>query len=75
VLKGPTAACLDWAGRSADDAGVAALYGPLIDAIVADEPVAGVRCLQRDTWMGAASARRELAQATLELADDLRGGA
>ena len=74
VLKGPTAACLDWAGRSADAAGVAAHYGALVDAIVADEPVAGVRCLQRDTWMGGATARRELAQATLELADDLRSG-
>jgi LPPG:FO 2-phospho-L-lactate transferase len=75
VLKGPTAACLDWAGRSADGAGVAAHYGALIDAIVADETVDGIRCLERDTWMGAATARRELAQATLELADDLRGGA
>ena len=52
----------------------AAHYGSLIDAIVADEPVAQVRCLQRETWMGAATARRELAQATLELADELRGG-
>lgn len=75
VLKGPTAACLDWAGRSANGAGVAAHYGSLIDAIVADEPVPGVRCRQCDTWMGAAAARRELARVTLELADELRGGA
>ena len=72
VLKGPTAACLAWAGRDADAGGVAAQYGSLIDAIVADEPVAGIRCLQCDTWMGAAPARRELARATLELAGELR---
>ncbi|HEY1778257.1 MAG TPA: 2-phospho-L-lactate transferase CofD family protein [Solirubrobacteraceae bacterium] len=75
VLKGPTAACLDWAGHSADAAGVVAHYGSLIDAIVADEPVSGIRSLECDTWMGAASARRELARATLELAEALRGGA
>ncbi len=62
MLKGPTAACMAWAGESADAAGVAAHYGELIDAIVADEPVADVPALRRDTWMGtaerAASSRR-----------------
>ena len=75
VLKGPTAACLEWAGHSADAAGIAAHYGGLIDAIVADEPVAGLPQRQCDTWMGAASARVELAAATLELAAELRGSA
>jgi LPPG:FO 2-phospho-L-lactate transferase len=74
VSKGPTAVCLEWAGAAADAAGVAGHYGSLIDAIVADEPVEGIRCLQRDTWMDAASARRELAQAILELAGELRDG-
>jgi len=74
VLKGPTAACMAWAGRSADAAGVAAHYGALIDAIVADEPVAGVRSHECDTWMGGSTARRELARQTLELADTLRDG-
>lgn len=73
VLKGPTAACLQWAAHNADAAGVAAHYGALIDAIVADEPVPGVRTLECDTWMGAGSARRELAQNTLALAETLRG--
>ena len=72
VLKGPTAACLEWAGASVDAAGVAAHYGPLIDAIVADEAVAGIRSLECDTWMGAAPARVELARAILALAAELQ---
>ncbi|MGH2852248.1 MAG: 2-phospho-L-lactate transferase [Solirubrobacteraceae bacterium] len=68
VLKGPTAAFLAWAGVSVDAAGIAAHYGDLIDALVADAPVAGVTSLQCDTWMGSATARREVAVRTLELA-------
>ncbi|HEX7292453.1 MAG TPA: 2-phospho-L-lactate transferase, partial [Conexibacter sp.] len=37
VLKGPTAACLAWAGQPASAAGVAAWYGDLLDGLVADE--------------------------------------
>ena len=73
VLKGPTTACLSWAGATADAAGVARHYGPLIDAIVADEPVEGVRSRDCDTWMGSSTARRQLAAQTLELADTLTG--
>ena len=73
VLKGPTAACLAWAGAAADAAGVARHYGPLIDAIVADEPVEGLRSRDCDTWMGSSTARRQLAAQTLELADTLIG--
>jgi LPPG:FO 2-phospho-L-lactate transferase len=73
VLKGPTDACLAWAGQSADAAGVARHYGGLLDAIVADEPVEGVRSHVVDTWMGGSTARRQLAQHTLELADTLLG--
>ena len=73
VLKGPTAACLAWAGFSADARGVAGCYGALIDAIVADEPVAGDLPVHRcDTWMGGSTARRELARETLAFADTLR---
>jgi LPPG:FO 2-phospho-L-lactate transferase len=73
VLKGPTAACLAWAGRSSDTAGVAAHYADLIDAMVADEAVAGLRVLECDTWMGAASARRQVAENVLALASELAG--
>ncbi len=72
VLKGPTAACLAWAGVSADAAGVIAHYGALLDAIVADEPVEGLPAAMRDTRMDTPAARRELAVATLELARSLR---
>jgi len=72
VLKGPTAACLAWAGESVDDAGVARHYGPLIDAIVAEAPVAGVPTLARDVSMASAGARRSLAQAVLDFAAALR---
>jgi LPPG:FO 2-phospho-L-lactate transferase len=73
VLKGPTEACLAWAGESTDAAGVARYYGSLIDAIVADEGVDGVHSLVCDTWMGGTTARRELAGRTLELAKQLAG--
>ncbi len=74
VLKGPTAACLEWARTTADAPGIARHYGSLLDAIVADEPVAGsIRSLQCDTRMGDADARRRLAAQTLELAEALIG--
>ncbi len=73
VLKGPTAACMAWAGVSADAAGIAAHYGELIDALVTDEAaVEGVPTLTRETRMDSADARRELATRTLELARSLR---
>ena len=72
VLKGPTAACMAWAGVSADAAGIAAHYGELIDAIVTDEgPLESVLTLTCDTRMDSAEARRELATRTLELARSL----
>ena len=74
VLKGPTAACMAWAGVSADAAGIAAHYGALIDGLVTDEgPLEGVLTLTRDTRMDSADARRELASATLALARSLYG--
>jgi LPPG:FO 2-phospho-L-lactate transferase len=71
VLKGPTAACLAWAGVSADAAGVARHYAPLLDAIVADEPVEGIRSLQCDTRMDDDAGRRRLAGDTLGLLESL----
>ena len=37
VLKGPTAAFMDWAGLSVDAAGIADIYAWVIDGLVADE--------------------------------------
>jgi LPPG:FO 2-phospho-L-lactate transferase len=73
VLKGPTAACMAWAGQTADAAGVARHYAPALDAIIADEPVDSVRSLRCDTLMSSPAARRRLAERTLELADALSG--
>ncbi len=71
VLKGPTAACLAWAGVSADAAGVARHYSPLLDAIVADEPVEGIRSVLCDTRMDDDAGRRRLAGDTLRLLESL----
>jgi len=73
VLKGPTAACMTWAGQTADAAGIARHYAPLLDAIIADEPVDTVRSLRCETLMSSPAARRRLAEHTLELADALSG--
>jgi len=68
VLKGPTAACLEWAGQTVDAAGVAASYDGLLDGIVADERPPGVPTLETDTLMSGADGRRRLALETLSFA-------
>ena len=68
VLKGPTAACLAWAGRSLDSGGIAAAYLDLIDGLVADEPTALVATLRRDVRLDTPERRREVAAASLEFA-------
>jgi LPPG:FO 2-phospho-L-lactate transferase len=68
VLKGPTAGCLEWAGRTVDAEGIAACYDGLLDGLVADERVAGLPVLETDTLMADADGRRRLARATLGLA-------
>jgi LPPG:FO 2-phospho-L-lactate transferase len=68
VLKGPTLACLRWAGFAADATGVATCYAGLIDGLVADEPAAGVPTLETDTRMDDAAGRRRLATETLAFA-------
>jgi LPPG:FO 2-phospho-L-lactate transferase len=65
VLKGPTAACLRWAGHPVSAAGVAAYYDGLLDGVVADERVAAIPTLETDTLMSDAAARRRLAESTL----------
>ena len=68
VVKGPTEACLRWAGQPVSSAGVAAIYAGLIDGLVADEPASGVTTLQTDVMMGDAESRRRVAEATLQFA-------
>ena len=73
VLKGPTAPFMDWAGQSVDAAGVAGAYAPLLDGIVADEPVDGLPALVADILMRDADARRRVAEDVLRFAEELRG--
>jgi len=68
VLKGPTAACLRWAGRTLDSDGIAEFYAPLIDGLVADERAEEVPTLERDVLLDTPERRREVAETTLQFA-------
>jgi LPPG:FO 2-phospho-L-lactate transferase len=76
VLKGPTAACLAWAGQPATAAGVAAIYGDLLDGLVADERLPegpALPLLETDLLMSDAAGRQRLARETLAFATALAG--
>ncbi len=73
VLKGPTEACLRWAGYAASGVGVAGYYGALIDGIVSDEPVGDIASLRCETLMSSAEERRAVAAHALELSASLAG--
>jgi LPPG:FO 2-phospho-L-lactate transferase len=68
VLKGPTAACLVWAGHTLDSDGITAAYAPLIDGLVADERARDIVTLERDVLLDTPQRRREVAEATLAFA-------
>jgi LPPG:FO 2-phospho-L-lactate transferase len=74
VVKGPTKPFLDWAGVSADAAGIAGYYGDVLDGFVADEPIDGVDLplLQIDTLMADAAGRARVASEVLRFAEGLR---
>jgi LPPG:FO 2-phospho-L-lactate transferase len=73
VLKGPTAACLSWAGQPVDVSGVLGYYDGLVDGVLSDEGSSEVPSLRCDTLMGSAAQRRLLAERTLEFAASLAG--
>jgi LPPG:FO 2-phospho-L-lactate transferase len=74
VLKGPTAAFMEFAGRSCSAAGVAELYAGLLDGIVADEAVPGaLTVLELDTRMSDEASRTRVAARTLDFAASLAG--
>ncbi len=68
VLKGPTAACMRWAGVPVSSSGLAEIYGDLLDGLVADEPSDLLPVLHTDVLMDTAEARAGLARRTLEFA-------
>lgn len=66
VLKGPTELFCRFAGVEPSAAGIAGLYGDLLDGIVADEPVAGgAPALEASTLMDTPAARRSVAAAVV----------
>jgi LPPG:FO 2-phospho-L-lactate transferase len=71
VLKGPTADCLVWAGRTLDADGIAAHYGDLIDGLVADDRASDVPTLQTDVGLNDPEARRRVARDVLAFASAL----
>jgi LPPG:FO 2-phospho-L-lactate transferase len=71
VLKGPTADFMSHAGLPLSAAGVARCYEPLLDGIVADEPVGGLQLRQTDTAMPDAGARLRLAREVIAFARSL----
>jgi LPPG:FO 2-phospho-L-lactate transferase len=68
VLKGPTAAFLRWRGTPVSGAGIAEIYGDLLDGIVCDDAVESVPSLRTDLLMDGADGRRRLAAETLRFA-------
>lgn len=72
ALKGPTEACLAWAGHPVSATGIAAGYAGVIDGLVADAPADGVPTRRADVLMADAAGRRRLAGEALELVRALR---
>ena len=65
-VKGPTEAFLAWAGHPLSSDGIAAVYDGLLDGLVADECTDALPTLETDVAMPDATARRRLAQQTLD---------
>ena len=69
VLKGPTAAFLEWAGQTMDARGIAATYAGVIDGLVCDERAElDLPSLVTSTLMDDAAARERVARETLDFA-------
>jgi LPPG:FO 2-phospho-L-lactate transferase len=68
VVKGPTEACLRWAGHSPDSAGIAAAYGGLIDGLVADQPSSALPTLETEVLLDTPERRHRVAKDTLRFA-------
>ncbi|MBB4664103.1 2-phospho-L-lactate transferase [Conexibacter arvalis] len=77
VVKGPTAAFMEWAGQPLSASGVAALYGEVLDGIVADEPLdpaispSELAFHRAELLMADAAGRAALARETLAFAASL----
>jgi LPPG:FO 2-phospho-L-lactate transferase len=68
VIKGPTEACMRWAGHPLNSAGIAAVYDGLVDGLVADERTGALPTLETDVLMNTPEQRSRLAEETLHFA-------
>jgi LPPG:FO 2-phospho-L-lactate transferase len=68
VLKGPTAAFMEWAGCAPSADGIAQAYAGVIKGLVSDERAHEIPVLQTDVLMDTPAARRRLAEQTLQFA-------
>jgi len=68
-VKGPSEHFCAWAGVELSATGIARVYKDLIDGVVADEPVDGMRCLVTGTLMDTPERRRRVASEVLHFAD------
>lgn len=71
VVKGPTEVFMDWAGQPKSSTGIAALYGGLIDGLVADEDTELAPVHVTDVLMDTQAARVRLAEEALSFAQSL----
>ena len=72
VVKGPTAAFMEFANLPITSDGIAAYYDPLIAGLVADQRTQKIPVLETDVLMDSAEARRRVAEETLSFAHALR---
>jgi LPPG:FO 2-phospho-L-lactate transferase len=68
ILKGPTADCLAWAGRSLDSDGIADHYEGLITGLVADQRTDSVPTLETQVELNTPEDRARVARELLEFA-------
>ena len=68
VVKGPTEACLRWAGHALSSAGIADAYAGLIDGLIADERTGALPTLETEVLMDTPERRSRLAEETLHFA-------
>jgi LPPG:FO 2-phospho-L-lactate transferase len=68
VIKGPTEAFMEWAGRPLTSDGLAAHYEDLIDGVVADHRATALPTLETDVLMDTENARGRVAEDTLRFA-------
>jgi LPPG:FO 2-phospho-L-lactate transferase len=68
VVKGPTAAFMDFKNLPVTNEGIATYYDGLLDGLVADERTEHLPVLETDVLMATPADRRRLAEQTLKFA-------